>query len=133
MCFSNLYDGKTEKAKQQSLILAYKTRAFPALKAMKSKRENQWSDQMMASVISWFSEMSNNLLPVFKKFFFQALLLDLPIHPYLIVAFSSLRFADIHLCAALLRLQLTIVFGLKVAHQLSHCNDLIIFFSCRFV
>lgn len=89
MCFSNLYDGKTEKAKQQSLILAYKTRAFPALKAMKSKRENQWSDQMMASVISWFSEMSNNMLPVFRKFFFQALLLDLPIHPYLIVALST--------------------------------------------
>lgn len=56
---------------------------------MKSKRENQWSDQMMDSVISWFSEMSNNMLPVFSKFPSPAPALHLPLYPLCIGSASS--------------------------------------------
>lgn len=66
-----------------------KREVFSPLKAMKSKRQNQWSDQMMDPVISWFSEMSNNALPVRSKFSVLAPALNLPFYPFRVVPSSS--------------------------------------------
>lgn len=68
---------RRRQQKTQQLILVYRGRAFLAPKAMKSKRGNQWSDQMMDSVISWFSEMSNN-----REFSFLAPARNLPFYPF---------------------------------------------------
>lgn len=56
--FCSSYHGETCMSKQQLVIPVNRGRALPAPDAMKSKQGNQWNDQMMDSLISWFIEKS---------------------------------------------------------------------------